>query len=188
MDISDEVLMSRVTDGDSHALEALYDRYAPIVLGVLTKILHERGAAEEALQETFWRVWTKAESFDEARGAFRPWLFSVARRLAIDDLRRQKIRPQAASDEGEVYQFELTPDPEPRVEDIAGQAVEWERVSRAMDVLPAEQRQVLEMAYFEGLTRQEIADRTGQPLGTVHTRARLGLQRLRDALQVVQSD
>lgn len=182
MDPSDEVLMARVSRGDPAALEILYDRHSPLVLGVLLKMLHDRAAAEEALQEAFWRVWTKADTFDASRGSFRPWLLSLARRLAIDDMRRQNIRPQAPGSEAELQQMRTTADPEQRVEEAAGQSLEWERVHDALQALSPEQRQVLELAYLGGLTRQEIADRTGQPLGTVHTRARLGLQRLRAAL------
>lgn len=183
MDERDEVLMAQVAAGDADAMEALYDRHAAQLLGVLLHILHDRGSAEEALQETFWRVWNKAEAFDPARGAFRPWLFSIARRLALDDIRRQASRPQAAASANEELQMMNKPDPGQRVDEAAADAIDHGKVMAAMQALSAEQKQVLEMAYFQGLTRQEIAERTGQPLGTVHTRARLGLQKLRTALQ-----
>ena len=101
MNLADEQLMTQVAAGDSTALEALYDRYAATLLGVVLRVVQNRPVAEEIVQETFWRVWDKATSFDAAQGKFSTWLFSIGRRLAIDTTRRQKIRPQAARSEAE---------------------------------------------------------------------------------------
>jgi RNA polymerase sigma-70 factor (ECF subfamily) len=180
--LRDEELMARVVGGDPTAFETLYDRYAPAVLGTLIKILQDRPLAEELLQETFWRVWDKAKTFAEERGSFRAWVFSIARRLAIDTIRRQKVRPQPARDDKEALELSMRPNPGPTVDEAAWIAIESRRVRAALERLSPEQFQVLEMAYFEGLTRQEIASVTGEPLGTVHTRARLGLQKLRAIL------
>jgi RNA polymerase sigma-70 factor (ECF subfamily) len=177
--LRDEDLMARVVGGDSAAFEALYDRYAPAVLGTLIKILQDRALAEELLQETFWRVWDKATTFADERGSFRAWMFSIARRLAIDAIRRQKVRPQPVRDNNEELRLAMRPNPGPAVDEAAWIAIENQRIRAALERLSPEQFRVLELAYFEGLTRQEIARLTGEPLGTVHTRARLGLQKLR---------
>jgi RNA polymerase sigma-70 factor (ECF subfamily) len=179
---SDEELMARVAARDAAALESLYDRYSPAVLGLLTRILEDRSAAEELVQETFWRVWDKSESFDPAKGSFGGWLFSIARRQALDALRRRKLRPQVARTEAEAAVMETRSDSAPPVDEAVIESIEAHRVRTAVGGLPAEQQQVIRLAYFQGLTRQQIAAATNQPIGTVHTRARLGLQRLRTLL------
>lgn len=179
---SDEDLMARVTLRDSAAFERLYDRHAAVVLGIVTRIVQDRAESEELLQETFWRVWTQAATFDAARGSLRAWLFSIARRQALDLLRRRNVRPQAARDEHEERRFEQAAADEPPVPEAAEQAIAAGELRGALGRLSGEQYQVLELAYFKGLTRQEIARTTGLPLGTVHTRARLGLQNLRSIL------
>lgn len=171
--------MLRVADGNSAALETLYDRYSAAVLGLLIRMVGNRGVAEDLLQEVFWRVWSKADTYNEAKGAYKGWMFSIARRQAIDAGRRQNVRPQAARDEGEERQLMTAPDDTPAIEETAELAWQREKLGKAMETLPDEQRTVLELAYFRGLTRREIADEVGDPLGTVHTRARLGLAKLR---------
>jgi len=184
---SDEELMARVTARDAEAFERLYDRYAPIALGLIVRIVQDRAEGEEVLQESFWRVWNQAATFDAAKGPFRAWLFSIARRQALDLLRRRSVRPQAARDESEERRFEQTPAPD-NVDEAAEQAIAAEQMRGALGHLSGEQLQVLELAYFKGLTRQEIARATGLPLGTVHTRARLGLQNLRSYLAAANDD
>lgn len=184
---SDEELMARVTARDPDAFERLYDRYAPITLGIIVRIVQDRAEGEEVLQESFWRVWNQAATFDPAKGAFRAWLFSIARRQALDLLRRRNVRPQAARDENEERRFELTAAPD-NVGETAELAIAAEQMRGALGRLSNEQLQVLELAYFKGLTRQEIARTTGLPLGTVHTRARLGLQNLRSLMGAVDDE
>ena len=186
--LSDEQLMARVAARDSAAFELLYDRYAPVVLGVVVKIVGDRAVGEEVLQDTYWRIWTQAASYDPAKGQLRPWLFSIARRLALDVLRRQSVRPQPARDEGEARRLETAPAPGEDVSTAVGDALVAAQLRGALDQLSAEQRRVLELAYFGGLTRQEIAHVTNTPLGTVHTRARLGLQNLRAKLETSGTD
>ena len=183
--VSDEELMARVTARDSAAFEHLYDRHAPAVLGIVARIVGDQAEAEEILQETFWRVWNQAATFDIEKGQFRAWLFSIARRLALDLLRRRTVRPQTARDEAEERRFEQAPAPNDNVPEAAEQAMAAAGVRHALEQLSAEQYQVLTLAYFRGLTRQEIARETGLPLGTVHTRARLGLQNLRAILREI---
>jgi RNA polymerase sigma-70 factor (ECF subfamily) len=182
MELSDEELMARVAARDSAAFGLLYDRHAAVVLGIAVKIVGDRAVGEEVLQEAFWRLWTQAATFDPAKGPLRAWLFSIARRQALDVLRRQSVRPAAARDDSEARRLETAPAPDDDVPLAAEQAIAAAQLRGALSELSAEQKRVLELAYFGGLTRQEIAQVTGTPLGTVHTRARLGLQALRAKL------
>ena len=181
-ELSDEQLMARVAARDSAAFELLYDRHSAVVLGIAVKIVGDRAVGEEVLQETYWRMWTQAATFDPAKGPLRAWLFSIARRQALDVLRRQSVRPAAARDASEARRLETAPATDEDVPVAAEQAIAAEQLRGALDQLSAEQKRVLELAYFGGLTRQEIARVTGTPLGTVHTRARLGLLALRAKL------
>jgi RNA polymerase sigma-70 factor (ECF subfamily) len=183
MNIADEALMAQVVAGDSTALEKLYDRYAAILMGVVLRIVQDRHIAEEIVQETFWRVWDKAHLFDNSQGQFSTWMYSIGRRLAIDHTRRQKIRPQAARNEAEEESLLREPDGAPHVAEMADLRIQQERIRSVLNMLSPEQFQVIELAYFKGLTRQEIAQEIDTPLGTIHTRARLGLQKLRTALE-----
>jgi len=181
--VSDEVLAAQIARGSAAALEQLYDRYAATVLAVSLKVTGDRTVAEDVLQETFWRVWRSAATFQPQRGSFTGWLFRIARNLAIDAFRKSSVRPQAVADQGESESLlDRMADPD---SDVAGQvqsAMTNRLVRTALESLPSAQRQVIEMAYFFGMTRQEIAEATGEALGTIHTRARLGLQKLRDEL------
>ena len=182
--VSDDALASQVARGDGAALEALYDRHAATVLAVSLKIVGEQAAAEDVLQETFWRVWRSASTYQPARGSFTGWLFRIARNLAIDAYRRRNVRPQAIleADDGDSL-LDRIPDPDSDVAEQAQATLTNQRVRKALAGLPRVQRQVIELAYFYGMTRQEIAEATGEALGTIHTRARLGLQKIREELE-----
>lgn len=182
---SDEQLMVLVVAGDNSALATLYDRYAPVALGVVDRIVQDRAAAEEVLQECFMRVWDHAETFDPAAGLFRSWFFSIARRLAIDIYRRRKVRPQPVRHESESLQMAQTPDGTDVVASVET-SLAMADVNDALASLSPEQRQVIELAYFEGQTRREIAATIDVPLGTVNTRARLALRQLRYLLAANQ--
>ncbi|MFN8459555.1 MAG: sigma-70 family RNA polymerase sigma factor [Anaerolineae bacterium] len=175
--------MARVATGEAAALEILYDQYASAVMGLALKMLGDRAAAEEVVQETFWRVWRNANSYRAQQGNFTTWLFGITRNLAIDAWRRRKARPQPIFDQDEEQQLEQNPDPRPDVTETTWINMKHSQVRQALNMLPPNQRQVVEMAFFWGMTRQEIAEKIGVPLGTVHTRARLGLQKLKEALQ-----
>ena len=182
--LSDEVLAAQVARGESRALETLYDRYASIVLGISLKIVGDRAAAEDVLQETFWRVWRSAASYQAQRGSFTSWLYRIARNLAIDAYRRRNIRPRPMSDvDNSDSKVNQVSDPTVDIADQSILLLEKRQVRSALATLPHVQRQVIEMAYFYGMTRQEIAEATGEALGTIHTRARLALQKLRQELQ-----
>ena len=182
--LSDEILVARVASGDRTALESLYDHHAAAVLGISLKIIGDRAAAEEVLQETFWRVWQSAVTYQSQRGSFTGWLFRIARNLAIDAYRRRSVRPQTIIETADANPIlDQLPDPDMDVEDQAQSNLKAQQVRNALTILSREQRQVIEMAYFYGMTRQEIAEATGEALGTIHTRARLGLQKLRKELE-----
>ena len=177
---TDETLAVQVARGNPAALEVLYDRYAPIVLGISLKVTGDQALAEDVLQETFWRVWQSATTYQSQLGSFTGWLFRIARNLAIDTYRRRNVRPQAISGvDGSDPILDEMPDPDTNVAEQAQSILKNRQIRKALASLPVVHRQVIEMAYFYGMTRQEIAEATGEALGTVHTRARLALQKLR---------
>ena len=185
-DTPDEALVTRVARGDSAALEVLYDRYASRVMGISLKIVGDQALAEDVLQETFWRVWQSAATYQSQLGAFAGWLFRIARNLSIDAYRRRNTRPQVMMNtrgEDSVPTLEETPDPDMDVAEQAQAILANRQIRNALASLPDVQRQVIELAYFYGMTRQEIAEATGEALGTIHTRARLALQKLRGELK-----
>jgi len=185
---SDEILITRVASGDGTALEILYDQYAATVLGISFKIVGDRAASEDILQETFWRVWQSAVTYQPQRGSFTGWLFRIARNLAIDSYRRRNVRPQEITETTDADPIlDQMPDPDVDIPEQAQANLRARQVRNALATLPGEQRQVIGMAYFYGMTRQEIAEATGEALGTIHTRARLGLQKLRAELKRTQT-
>ena len=178
-------LMKRVVRGDGSALAELYDLHAAQVFGLCLRILNEPQLAEDVLQEVFVRVWQKASTYDPARGQFATWLMGVTRNMCIDQLRRLRARPQTADpagESGEGLLEELLLDPDVDVPEAAAANERAGLVRRAMAQLSPEQRQVIELSYFRGFTRREIAKKLKLPEGTVHTRARLALQNLRQQL------
>jgi RNA polymerase sigma-70 factor (ECF subfamily) len=181
--LSDEILATQVARGNGAALETLYDRYASTVLGLALKVIGDQALAEDVLQETFWRVWQSAATYQPQRGSFAGWMFRIARNLAIDAYRRRNVRPQSmpAVDENEPV-LDQVPDPDVDVAKQVQSSIQNRQVRSAILLLPRVQQQVIEMAYFYGMTRQEIAEATGEALGTIHTRARLALQKLREEL------
>jgi len=179
---SDNALITRVAQGDEQALAILYDRYAATVVGIALKIVQQREIAEDVAQEAFWRVWQRAKTFDGARGNFAPWLFGITRNLSIDELRRRGARPQTVYDDPDRPWMADLPDEKTNVEGTVWLAEQRQAVRLALRELSPEQREALELAYFSGLTQREIADKLGNPLGTIKTRVRLGLLRLRDLL------
>lgn len=171
-------MLRAVARGDEAALAAVYDRYASILLGLLLRILHSRPEAEDVLQEVFLQVWRRAADFDEARGRAFTWLVTLARSRAIDRLRALDSRTRAAT--------AAAAEPSEQVSDASRDAFRAEQreiVRRALAQLSEEQRQTLLLAYEEGLTQTEIAARLRQPLGTVKTRTRAGLMKLREILR-----
>jgi RNA polymerase sigma-70 factor (ECF subfamily) len=181
-EFGDDQLMSGVVRREAAALEALYDRYAAVVMGVALRITSDRAAAEDIVQETFLRVWRNAATYDRQRGVFLGWLIRIARNLAIDLHRQAAGRDSKRSQPETLDAVDEPPDPDADVVENAWLSFKSQQVRAALITLPAAQRQVIELAYYKGMTRQEIAEATGEALGTVHTRARLGLQKLREEL------
>jgi RNA polymerase sigma-70 factor (ECF subfamily) len=178
----DAVLVAALAQNEVGALEQLYDRYSALVFSVALRVLHDHALAEDVTQEVFLRIWRQPASFDPERGRFISWISSVARNRALDEQRRMTRRRRAEDpDEGPMLRLPT----EGRGDDPAHEAVladERARVHEAMLELPEAQRIVLELAYFGGLTQTEIAEQTGDPLGTIKTRVRLGMRKLREAL------
>jgi len=167
--------MERMVQRDEAALEALYDRYAGLLSSVLNRILRDTQAAEEILQDIFYQLWRTASQFDASRGSLPGWLMVIARNRAISRLRQHN---PAAGEE----LFENTVVLPMTLESAIAQKELMGRVKGAMETLPKEQRAAVELAYFEGLTHSEIAERTGDPLGTVKTRLRSALETLKRAM------
>jgi RNA polymerase sigma-70 factor (ECF subfamily) len=169
-------LLNRVVARDSSAVGELYDRHSRLLYGLILRILRDRGESEEVLQEVFVQVWTRAETYNVALGAPAAWLVRIARNRAIDRLRANSVRARTV---------EATPLPPPVAtpEACAALTERQRAVVRALEALPPEQRQLIELAYFEGLTQSELAERFGLPLGTVKTRVRTGMMTLRRELQ-----
>jgi RNA polymerase sigma-70 factor (ECF subfamily) len=176
--IADEALLQAVSRGDESALAALYDRYRLILFGLILRILHDRQEAEDVLQEVFFQIWRRANDFDPARGRAFTWLVTIARSRALDRLRMLSSRSRFVEADEQTVSDEVTDTAQELVKSEEGQIVR-----QALDELPHEQRRALLLAYFEGLTQAEIAERLGDPLGTVKTRMRSGLIKLRELLR-----
>ncbi|HEY1011237.1 MAG TPA: sigma-70 family RNA polymerase sigma factor [Herpetosiphonaceae bacterium] len=178
----DDSLIQRIARGDEQALSLLYDRYAANIMGLALKMTQQREIAEELVQETFVRVWQRAKTFDQTRGNVAPWLFGIARNLSIDELRRRRVRPQPVYDDPENPWLAELPDETVSVEGDVWLREQRALIRSALRELSNDQREALELAYFSGLTQREIAERLGNPLGTIKTRMRLGLLKLREIL------
>lgn len=179
---SDEALIAAVAGGDEASFGMLYDRYVKAVFSLALRIVQEQGVAEEVTQEVFVRLWRNAATFTSERGRFASWLLGMTHHLAIDQVRRRRARPQAIASTDDLPVQGL-PDTRIDVEEEAWMSVRRDVLRRALAQLPEAQRRVIELAYFNGLTHVEIAALVGDPLGTIKTRMRLGLQKLRESLQ-----
>ena len=175
--ISDVEVIHAIARGDEQALACLYDRYRVILFGQLLRILNSREEAEDVLQEVFLQVWRRAADFNELRGKPFTWLVTLSRSRGIDRLRSLAARDRVAKSS--------VIDPTTAVSDAVDDAFKSEQrgiVTRALKQLPEDQKIPLVLAYFEGLTQSEIAERLGAPLGTVKTRMRSGMIKLRELL------
>ncbi|HEX2079048.1 MAG TPA: sigma-70 family RNA polymerase sigma factor [Longimicrobium sp.] len=180
---ADAALLRRMAAGDESALGALYDRWSPLVHSVVMRIAGDPDDAEELVEETFLQAWRQAGSYQDSRGGVATWLAVMARSRSLDRVRLAGHRRAAAAEPLEAAEGTGALDPSPL--DAAEVAETRQVVRAALDRLPADQRETLEMAYYRGMSQSEIAAATGQPLGTVKTRCRLGLQKLREALSVL---
>ena len=174
---SDEFLLARIQRHDETALSALYDRYRAPVYSLAAHVTHNAALADEVTQDTFMKVWTRAAQYQVMPGRLRNWLLVITRRTAIDVLRRE----YRAS--GRYAAFEHDDLPlryEGVVDGRAEEEAAWRDLCFSMAHLPSEQRQVIELSFYQGFSQREIADYLGIPLGTIKTRARLGLEKLRE--------
>lgn len=178
----DHALIARIIARDRDAFSLLYDRYAGKALGFATRILGDQTLAEDVIQEAFWRVWQRAGTFNPVRASLSTWLMGIVHHCAVDAVRRQRCRVTAVEIDEADHELRLTQDENADVAECAWLRMAGEQVRKALMQLPAAQRVVIELAFFAGFSRQEIASRLNEPLGTVHTRARLGMSKLKDML------
>jgi len=169
---SDAMLVSAIRSGDEQAMAQLYERYSAIVYSVALRVLGDTGVAEDILQEVFMRLWRSSDTFDATRGSLPGWLAVITRNRAIDSLRKR--RPEADI-------TDVVVSIEPDIVGAADSSRALEKIRGALGGMPLPQRAALEMAFFEGLSHTEIAEKTGEPLGTIKTRIRAGLLTLRKA-------
>ena len=187
-ELSDEQLMDQLAGQEEvgAALSALYDRYSRTVFGVGMKLLGDRSSAEELVQEVFLKVWRSSYTFDSSRGSFSTWLYRVTRNLASDSYRKRTRRVDLVSDKDPFIL--ATRDSSPGPQEIVDDSwLSW-RISRALEELDAPHREVIELAYYQGLSQREISRRTGVALGTVKTRIRTGMRLLREQLRPITAE
>ena len=176
---ADRTLVARMAQGDGDALAALYDRHAGPVYSLAVRILRDTRDAEDIVQDVFTQAWRQASRYTSTRGAVIAWLLTLARSRAIDRLRARRVRPEGASNDAAAIPLI---DASPPIEHQLLSAEQVARVRAALDDLPLLQRVAIELAFFEGLSHVQIADRLEQPLGTVKTRIRLAMGKLREML------
>jgi len=172
-DSPDAALVSRIRTGDQQAMADLYDRYSGVVYAVALRVLANTEAAEDILQDVFMQLWRNPSAFDSSRGSLAPWLAVIARNRAIDQVRKRKP-------ETDIEDVVIAVDAD--LESSVGRRLSIDKVRAALKEMPPDQRRLIEMAFFEGLTHTEIAAKTSEPLGTVKTRIRAGLLALRKAV------
>lgn len=172
--VSDEGLAKQVANGEQQAFLSLYDRYASRVYALALRMLGDSMAAEEITQDVFLKLWARAQTYIASRGPFAAWLLTIARYAALDRLRLEQRRPllSDATEPEEVWK--KLPDDKSTSEEAR-----WQSLHFAVQALPLEQRQVIELAYYQGLSHSQIAEYLGWPVGTVKTRLRLGMEKLR---------
>ena len=180
-DLDDAAIMEKLSRGNEGALSVLYDRYGPLVFGIALSMVGDRESAEEITQDVFTNVWKKVHSYHADKSKVVTWISRITRNRAIDELRKRRARPERLR-----ACWEIDIEQEPALgsgpEDQLELAVERQRVRAALAALPAEQKQALELAYFKGYSHSEISAALGQPLGTIKTRIRIGMQKLQRLL------
>ncbi|MEO6866360.1 MAG: sigma-70 family RNA polymerase sigma factor [Gemmatimonadaceae bacterium] len=175
--LDDVAVVRRIAEGDESALATLYDRWSQSVYSLVAHLLKDADGAEDVVEETFWQVWQRASSYDASRGTVRTWILTIGRSRALDRIRsRKRNREDIATD----LSFIRDPRSDPAEE--AEGAERRHLVYSALSELPEDQRRALELAYFRGLSQSEIAEFLSEPLGTIKTRMRLGMLKLRDKL------
>jgi len=173
---ADSALVEKMMAGDESALAALYDRYSGMLFAMLLRVLRDRQAAEEILQDLFLQLWRDPARFDASRGSLPAWLMVIGRNRALSRLRTREYRE--TPEEIDTLPANTVPS-SVNIEDETQRNLLMEKLRKAMAALPAEQREAVELAYFEGMTQTEIATHTGSPLGTVKSRVRAAMQSLK---------
>jgi RNA polymerase sigma-70 factor (ECF subfamily) len=180
-ELTDEKLLELIDGRSKVALEALYDRYSGAIYSLAIRMLRDAGAAEEVTQDAFFNVWRRASSYRQDRGKASAWLFSIGHHRVIDEVRKRRRRDQTQV----YYDVELIDQPGDESNDpvrFAGLQMQRSLLKKALAKLRIEQREIVVLAYYGGFTHSEIANKLGQPLGTVKTRMRLALKKLRQVL------
>ena len=180
--VEDIQLIRQIARAQSNALQELYDRYNRLVFSVAFAIVGDRGIAEEITLDVFVQVWKRAGTYRQERAKVSTWLIAITRNHSIDILRWQKSRPEADSLSWDGISLQNGPAAH-NLEEQVESTMERERVRTALSQLPQDQRETLVMAYFRGYTQSQISEALGQPLGTIKTRIRLGMQKLRKLLE-----
>jgi len=176
----DATLVRRLLQQDVSAFEQLYDRHSRAVYGLILRILQQAGTAEEVVQDVFLQLWRNAEHYDESRGPFLPWLLTLARNRALDTLRLKSERQRRREEQTEELPPVVTA---PEFEKQLDEKRRAEKVRALIGALQPQQKRAIELAYFEGLSHSEIAEKMREPLGTVKSWIRNGLLRLKEELQ-----
>jgi RNA polymerase sigma-70 factor, ECF subfamily len=180
--LGDQALVTAIAHQEQEAFERLYDRYHTMVYYLARKILNTPDRAEEVVYDVFWQVWREAERYDRQRGSVGAWLTTLTRSRAIDALRVRKVQPSTIDDTG-LDERHILPDSAPNPEERTSLGQRAVLVRAAMETLPTEQRTALELAFFSGLSHSEIAEHLDEPIGTIKTRIRSAMLRLRDCLR-----
>jgi RNA polymerase sigma-70 factor, ECF subfamily len=187
MVVDDIQLLRRMAEGNEQALATFYDRWNSMVHAVVLRILRQRDDVEDVVEEAFWQAWRQSSRYEPSRGSVQTWLLTIARSRALDRVRTLKRHREEPliGDGGEVVLEQASEgDASTEAESAERRAI----VLAALAELPAEQREALELGYYNGLSQSEIAERTGQPLGTIKTRMRLAMQKLKGRLLVLREE
>lgn len=178
----DTDLLARIVQSDAGALDLLYERYSRVVYSLALRMLRSAELAEDIVQETFWRIWRRSATFEGRRGSVASWILGIAHNLSVDELRRQRARPSLVRDTPGEPILSAIVDASADVDDLALLNERRRQILKALEQIPADQRLAIELAYFGGLSQSEIAERLQSPIGTIKTRIRNGLRRLREVL------
>jgi RNA polymerase sigma-70 factor, ECF subfamily len=180
--LADEALAQRLHDRDVRALEALYERHSRALFSLALRLVADQETAEEIVQEAFLKLWQRPDSYVPERGRLLSWLMGVAHHRAVDRLRRRRLELRYSTDHRFAESGPAPRDPE----DVLLANLRGEAVIRALGLLPEAQRLVIELAYVRGMTQVEIAEALAEPLGTIKTRMRLAMQKLRASLELAE--
>ena len=180
----DRELLGRIAKGDDDAYRALFARYAPTALALAQRVIRHRGLAEESVQEAFLEIWRAPTRYDDGRGSVRAWIMTLVHNRSVDALRREVSQQRRAADQA--AREPAAEDPVEEVAETLDLPKDRARIRDALASLPGEQREVLELMYFDGLSQTQVADKLGIPLGTVKSRAVLAMRKLRRRLAEVE--